>query len=206
MDSNVTSHWNEVYNSKPPDTVSWFQLRPELSLRLIADYAPDKNSWIIDVGGGASTLVDALIEVRYRNLAVVDIAKTALGLSKARLGSAGNDVDWIVTDITTLDLAPASIDLWHDRAVFHFLTIAADRDAYVARLASSVISGGHTVIATFALDGPERCSGLDTVRYDEASLAAEIGTAFELVKTEYETHRTPFGTDQKFIYCVFRRS
>ena len=160
---------------------------------------------IIDIGGGASTLVDDLLAGGYRNVSVLDISAAALNVSKARLGVDAGTVAWIVDDVTNVLLPQATYDLWHDRAVFHFLTGAADRHAYVDLAARSLKVGGHAVIATFAPDGPARCSGLDVVRYDPAALGLELGPNFVLKEEARATHRTPSGADQQFIHCIFQR-
>ena len=199
-----TAHWQGVYTSKREDEVSWFQENPATSLRLIKDAAVSRDAAIIDIGGGASRLVDALLAQGFRSLAVLDISAAALEAAKARLGSASADVDWIVADVT--DWRPAkTYGLWHDRAAFHFLTAAPDRAAYVERLKSAVMPGGQVIIGTFALDGPEKCSGLVVQRYDAKSLADELGPSFELADHFAEAHRTPWGAVQHFQFSRFRR-
>ena len=199
-----TAHWQGVYTSKREDEVSWFQENPATSLRLIKDAAVSRDAAIIDIGGGASRLVDALLAQGFRSLAVLDISAAALEAAKARLGSASADVDWIIADVT--DWTPAkTYDLWHDRAAFHFLTAAADRAAYVDRLKSAVMPGGQVIIGTFALDGPEKCSGLVVQRHDAKSLADELGPSFELADHFAEAHRTPWGAVQHFQFSRFRR-
>jgi 2-polyprenyl-3-methyl-5-hydroxy-6-metoxy-1,4-benzoquinol methylase len=196
-------HWETVYRTKAPDEVSWYQPSLAVSLRLIADCELPKTAAVIDIGGGASTLADHLLGEGFVDVSVLDLAETALARARARLGKAGDAVTWIADDITTWQ-PPQKYDLWHDRAVFHFLTDPADRLAYRRTLAAALKPRGHVVIATFALEGPERCSGLPVQRYNATSLAAELGAAFELVDSEDERHQTPGGAIQAFTYCRFR--
>jgi SAM-dependent methyltransferase len=198
-------HWERVYATKPADGVSWFQEHAGTSLRLIRGTGVPPAARIIDVGGGASTLVDDLILGGYTSLTVLDLSGTALGKSKLRLGARGDRVDWLEGDVTRLALPRDSYDVWHDRAAFHFLIDEADRRAYVAQALHSVRPGGHVIVATFAEDGPTRCSELTVARYSPAALHAEFGDAFELLEQCPEEHLTPFGTRQRFIYCHFRK-
>ncbi len=163
------------------------------------------DSAIIDVGGGASTLVDHLLEKGFRNVSVLDISSAAIKAAKERLGSKADQVKWIEGDITKVELLPEAYDLWHDRALFHFLTKAEDRKNYLNTLYDSLRSGGHVIISTFSIDGPTHCSGLEVRRYDAKLLSKEFGKNFELVETVNEEHPTPFGTTQKFIYGRFIR-
>jgi len=198
------AHWEAVYGQKGETEVSWFQKSPELSLELIAALAPALNAAIIDVGGGASRLVDELVKRDYRDLTVLDLAQAALQAAQTRLGAQAAKVTWIAADAT--QWRPArTYDLWHDRAAFHFLTEPADRARYVERLTAGLKPGGHAIIATFALDGPEKCSSLPIVRYDAAGLGAELGEAFALVETQAHGHVTPWGSVQKFQFSIFRR-
>jgi SAM-dependent methyltransferase len=202
--SHAQEHWNRVYGSKAETEVSWFQPRPEKSLQLIEVAAPDRSTPIIDVGGGASTLVDELLRAGYVDVTVLDISKAALDRSKSRLGARAQGVSWIVADIT--DWQPAKTwGFWHDRAVFHFLTDTARQTAYIEALQKATVPGSVCVIATFALDGPERCSGLPVQRYSAATLAARLGARFELSAEEAERHVTPGGAVQSFLYSVFKR-
>lgn len=202
--SDRTTHWQNVYATKGETEVSWFQDRPAISLEMIRAAGPDRAAAIIDIGGGASRLVDALLQDGYRNLAVLDLSANALDVAKKRIGATASTVDWIVADATTW--RPAKTwDVWHDRAAFHFLTDPHDRAAYVERLRSAVAPGGHVIIATFAPDGPEKCSGLPVQRHDSASLSAELGPKFELVETRSETHHTPWHSTQAFQFSRFRR-
>lgn len=197
------AHWNHVYSTKREDEVSWFQPEATPSLELVARCGLGAGARVVDVGGGASRLVDALLD---RGLAptVLDLSEAALEASRARLGDRASRVEWIAGDVTAF--APrAPFELWHDRAVFHFLTDAGDRAAYVRAMERSIASGGHAIVATFALDGPERCSGLDVVRYDGASLAAALGPSFRLVESLRHEHVTPAGRAQAFTFARFAR-
>ena len=194
-------HWDKVYRTKAPDAVSWYRAHLERSLALIARAAPDRSAAIIDVGGGESTLVDDLLAGGYRNLSVLDLSPTAIEVARARTGEAGRQVTWLVADVTTADLMPQAYDVWHDRAVFHFLTEPDRRAAYVRQVARSVKPGGHVIVATFGPEGPVKCSGLDVVRYDAGSLHGEFGASFRLIESATELHQTPFGTTQQFLYC-----
>lgn len=176
-----------------------------MSLQFIRDTGVAKDAHILDVGAGASVLVDDLLNAGYRNLSVLDISAAALHTAQARLGSAASRVQWIEADITRLELPKASVDVWHDRAVFHFLTDPLERQHYVQTVLHAVKPGGHVIIATFAEDGPLKCSGLDIVRYRPESLHQEFGSGFDLVRSANEKHHTPSGGDQSFVYCYCRR-
>lgn len=198
------THWDAVYRSRAPDAVSWYSPHLERSLALIERSCPDKSASIIDVGGGESTLVDDLLERGYRHITVLDISEKALDVARQRLGSRAGDVEWLAADITKAVLPAQTYDLWHDRAVFHFLTSAADREAYVRAVAASVKLGGHVIVATFGPEGPAKCSGLDVVRYDAERLHSEFGVKFELEESATEIHHTPSGATQQFLYCLCR--
>lgn len=197
-------HWNGVYAEKGELNVSWFQEIPSLSLDLLAAVGSTPGSAIIDVGGGSSRLVDALVDGGYRRVTVLDLSDAALSLAKARLGQRADAVTWIAADVTQWS-PPCHYDVWHDRAAFHFLTEQRDRDAYASRLAAALRPGGHAIIGTFALDGPERCSGLPVVRYDAAKLSATLGNCFEFIETRQQNHATPWGSTQRFQFSIFRR-
>jgi 2-polyprenyl-3-methyl-5-hydroxy-6-metoxy-1,4-benzoquinol methylase len=199
---NAKTHWDKVYRTKPPDTVSWYRAHLEHSLELIGRVAPDLSAAIIDVGGGESTLVDDLLAKGYRNITVLDISPTAIEVARKRLGELARQVTWLAADVTQAELPPRRYDVWHDRAVFHFLTAADQRAAYVRRVAESMKPGGHVIVATFGPEGPEKCSGLDVVRYDADSLHDEFGAHFRLMESATELHQTPFGTTQQFLYCL----
>jgi len=200
---NRREHWERAYQGKAPDLVGWYQERPEMSLRMIeADlppYAP-----VFDAGGGASTLAGYLLEMGFLDITVLDIAAPAIEAAKESLGDRAADVNWITSDITTWQPA-RHYRLWHDRAVFHFLTKESDRRAYMDVLMKALAPYGHVIISTFAVDGPELCSGLPVRRYDEASLAAELGPAFRLVESVNERHFTPGMSEQSFLYCHFQK-
>jgi SAM-dependent methyltransferase len=198
---NAQLHWEKVYGTKAPNQVSWFRPHLETSMSFIQQSTPDHYARIIDVGGGESTLVDDLLERGYTNVTILDISNTAVAVTKARLDRLAERVKWLVADVTTIELQANAYDVWHDRAVFHFLTSAADRAAYVERVRRSVRPGGHVIIGTFGPEGPTKCSGLDVQRYDADSLHGEFGSHFRLIDSTKELHQTPFGTTQQFLYC-----
>jgi SAM-dependent methyltransferase len=198
------THWENIYGKKAPDAVSWYRAHLETSLELIELAAPARAVSIIDVGGGESTLVDDLIARGYQNVTVLDISQIAIDMTQKRLGSASEKVLWLVGDITTTKLEPCTYDVWHDRAVFHFLTAIEARLAYVRQVAHAVKPGGHVIVSTFGPEGPTKCSGLDVVRYDAESLHKEFGVRFRLLESAEELHCTPFGTVQQFLYCLCR--
>ncbi len=199
-------HWEHVYSTKPAASVSWFQEHAEQSLRLIRGTGVPCSAATIDVGGGASTLVDDLLANGYDAVTVLDLSAAALAEAKTRLGQAASRVQWLVGDITQIALPVHAYDVWHDRAVFHFLTRPEDRQAYVNTVLRAVKPGGHVIVATFAEDGPLECSGLPVMRYGPTELHAQFGAPFALVKHEREEHHTPFGTVQKFVYCYCRKT
>lgn len=198
-------HWDRVYRTRQSNEVSWFQPRPTLSLELITGAGALPDSAIIDIGGGDSTLVDALMESGFRQITVLDVAGAALARARARLGPLADDVTWRVADVTQAELPSAAYDLWHDRAVFHFLVDAEERRQYVNRASNALRSGGTLIISTFATDGPSRCSGLEVQRYDAEGLADEFGGQFELVSQVPHLHHTPSGGEQRFTFAVLRR-
>jgi 2-polyprenyl-3-methyl-5-hydroxy-6-metoxy-1,4-benzoquinol methylase len=204
MSKNANTHWDTVYRTKAPDAVSWYRPHLETSIDLIERVAPDRSASIIDVGGGESTLVDDLLARGYRDVSVLDISPTAIEVARKRIGELARRVTWIVADVTQVDLPAQRYDVWHDRAVFHFLTAQEERAAYVQRVAASMKLGGHVIVATFGPEGPTQCSGLDVVRYDAQSLHAEFGRHFQLMESATELHQTPFGTTQQFLYCLCR--
>lgn len=199
------SHWESVYTHKAADAVSWFQPHADSSLALIRQTGIALDAAIIDVGGGASTLVDDLLAARYSDLTVLDISAAALELARHRLGDVASAVHWLEADITQVEFSKHRFDLWHDRAVFHFLTDAADRACYLKAVGHAVKPGGFVIVGTFAEDGPEQCSGLPVRRYSADSLHDEFGVEFELLGQAKEDHHTPFGTVQKFLYCYCRK-
>jgi SAM-dependent methyltransferase len=199
----LREHWDRAYETKGPQDVSWYQARPELSLSMIATSRLKKDAAIIDIGGGASTLVDHLLEEGYTNLTVLDVSPVALAHAQRRLGERASRVRWIEADATGF-APPVRYSLWHDRAAFHFLTSPTDRLAYVNSLKRALEPGGTVILATFAADGPTRCSGLDVTRYDETALARVMSPDFRLVDSSSETHVTPWGAQQKFAYFRLR--
>ena len=199
------SHWEDVYSSKGESEVSWFQENPATSLALLELVDARPSSAIIDVGGGASRLVDSLLARGFENVSVLDLSTAALASARNRLGVKGSKVTWIVADATTWE-PPETYDVWHDRAAFHFLTHEAEQAAYIVRLKQALRHGGHVIIGTFALDGPEKCSGLPVTRHSAESLAALLGSDFTLVDSRRYEHATPWQAVQKFQFSTFRRA
>ena len=201
------AHWERVYATKGPTEVSWYQALPSRSLELILLAGVGRSSRIIDVGGGDSTLVDTLVDWQLGRVTVLDISGAALERARARLGERARDVTWIEADVIETELPALSFDVWHDRAVFHFLAGDVDeRRRYVERARDALVHGGHAIVATFAADGPTRCSGLDVARYGPDALAEAFGRGFELVTSRTDTHRTPSGVEQRFAYVCLRRT
>ncbi len=198
------AHWENVYTKKGENEVSWFQEDPAQSLELIAEVAANPDAAIIDIGGGASRLVDSLVAKGFRSVTVLDLSEAALKTAQARLGQGAASVHWLVADATTWEPS-REYDIWHDRAAFHFLTEERDRTAYIVRLRRALKVRGHAIIATFALEGPDKCSGLPVVRYDAGSLGQTLGPEFKLLHTLRHEHATPWGSQQVFQFSVFRR-
>jgi len=196
-------HWQNVYGTKSEHEVSWFQETPEISLEIIRSVGTPAGASIIDVGGGASRLVDCLLDSEFTSISVLDLSEKALETSQARLGTRSPDVDWIVSDVTAWQPS-RTYDLWHDRAAFHFLTDKGDQAAYAECVHKAVKQGGFVIIGTFASDGPERCSGLPVVRYDAESLMNTLGNSFVLLNSQKHDHLTPGGAVQKFQFSLFR--
>src|SRR6266700_7123303 len=188
----VQAHWEKIYTEKAPNAVSWYRPHLETSLALIEQTASGRSPSVIDVGGGESTLVDDFLARGYENISVLDISQSAIDANKKRLGKEAERIHWLAADITTVELQPSKFDVWHDRAVFHFLTAPSDRVAYVRQVAHAVKRGGHVIIGTFGPEGPTRCSGLEVVRYDAESLHREFGRHFRLLETSKQLHHTPF--------------
>jgi SAM-dependent methyltransferase len=205
MEMGSRDHWHDVYAAKSPDEVSWFEASPSSSLKAIDRLGPDRARSIVDVGGGASSLADALLDRGWRDITVLDIADTALAASQERLGPRAAAVNWLVADIRVWSPG-RTFEIWHDRAVFHFLTDPGDRAGYKSALEAGTKSGSQVIIATFAVDGPEKCSGLPVQRYDAKSLAAELGPGFHSVEDWHETHMTPWGAPQAFQWALFVRT
>jgi hypothetical protein len=204
MNVEKQKHWNEVYAGIGALKVSWFQQRADISMRLIANSGASAKSAIVDVGGGSSVLVDQLLDAGFRDISVLDISETALAASKERLGGRAAWAQWIVADILSW-IPPRAYDLWHDRAVFHFLTEEGDRTLYRAVLKKGLRKGGAMIIGTFAEDGPERCSGLPVHRWSAEALAVELGPSFRMVESLKHTHHTPKGVAQPFTWARFER-
>jgi len=202
----LQTHWESIYQTKDPAQVSWYQEHALLSLRLIQQTGVDRKRHIIDVGGGASTLVDDLLLDGFEHVTVLDISDTALQTAQQRLGEKASFVTWIEADITQGKLPHHAYDVWHDRATFHFLTHPEDRQRYVEAVQHAVKPGGHVIVATFALDGPSQCSGLDVTQYDPTSLYNEFGDDFTLIDSTREVHQTPWGSEQRFVYCYCRKN
>ena len=197
-------HWGDVYQEKSSSDLSWYQKEPKLSLELIRSTNVANKDAIIDVGGGTSVLVDYLVKECFTNLTVLDISENAIARAKKRLGDSAKSIEWIVSDITQFD-APQKFSLWHDRALFHFLTDQSDREIYVKTLKNALKPEGHLIIATFAIGGPEKCSGLEIVQYDTEKMIAELGDNFKLIEERKEVHITPANKEQKFNFFLFRR-
>jgi 2-polyprenyl-3-methyl-5-hydroxy-6-metoxy-1,4-benzoquinol methylase len=197
-------HWEEIYQRMPPEAVSWYRPHLETSIELIERVAGRRDASIIDVGGGESTLVDDLLARGHEHFTVLDISETAIETCKQRLGAAASRVRWMAADVTSAELECGGYDVWHDRAVFHFLTTTEQRVAYVQNVARAVRPGGFVIVSTFGPEGPTKCSGLDVVRYDAEHLHGEFGAHFRPVESREEIHRTPAGKVQQFLYCMCR--
>ena len=204
MATKLQDHWEKVYAGKAPTELTWFQKKPETSLSLIRQAGLRADARILDVGGGASLLPAFLLREGLQNLSILDVSGRALDIAQAQLGSEAKGVEWFEADLLSFE-PPHGWDLWHDRAMFHFLTSREDREAYRRVLAKGLEPGGHLIIATFSLDGPTRCSGLDCVRYSPDTLSDELGSGFRLRGSLTEAHRTPSGGFQNFLYSWFQR-
>lgn len=199
------AHWEQVYQHKASDQVSWYAPHLATSLKLIERAtAGNRHAVIIDVGGGEATLVDDLLLKSYTNVSVLDISQAAIDVARARLGPSAARVRWVCDDITTAALSDAAFDVWHDRAAFHFLTNEDDRVRYVQQVMRSVKPGGHVIVSTFGPEGPQKCSGLEVMRYSADALHDKFGRRFTLIDSSTELHATPFGTTQQFLYCFCR--
>jgi SAM-dependent methyltransferase len=203
---NLKAHWEQAYANRSPEQLGWYRPRLESSLALIAAVGLRKDQPLIDVGGGASTLVDDLLALGYERITVADLSDAALERARRRLGDRAEAVTWMSADMLTAELPAAGYDLWHDRAVFHFLTAAADRAVYLAQLRHALALGGQAIFGVFALEAPPRCSGLEVRRYTPEVLREEIGDGFVLLEQRRELHVTPGGVEQPYVYCRFRRS
>jgi len=199
----MKTHWQKIHTENKPGEVSWHQTLPSVSLRLIQNTKIGKDQRIIDVGGGASTLVDHLLDAGFQKLTVLDISSMSLQRAKERIGERARQVDWVEADVRRYQ-SKHPFSLWHDRAVFHFLTQESDRQRYRQTLKNTLAPRGHLIIATFAIGGPSKCSGLEIVQYDADTLCKCFGEGFELISAETEVHHTPWDAQQKFIYCHFQ--
>ena len=206
MTSPRRSHWDDVYTTKPADTVSWFQDDPTPSLDMIAQTGLGTGDPIVDIGGGASMLIDRLLDAGHSAMTVLDIALAGLAVAQQRLGARAGRVTWIAQDVTVWQPPQDAFSIWHDRAVFHFLVDEADRLAYRSALDQGVRASGFVILAPFALSGPERCSGLPVRRYSADMLQAELGPVYHLIDQQPQTHVTPTGNHQDFIWCLFRKT
>jgi len=204
MESNTGTHWEDVYRTKSAEQVSWYRPHLERSLSLIEKASPRRDAAIIDVGAGESTLIDDLLSRGYTNLTILDVSETALAVTKERLGKLAEKVLWIRADVTEAPLPAHFYDVWHDRAVFHFLTTNEQRKAYVQVVEKTVKRGGHVIVSTFGPEGPTKCSGLPVIRYDAEELHGEFGNHFRLIESSKELHQTPSGKVQQFLYCYCR--
>jgi len=201
---NRKKHWEKVYQEREPDAVSWYQLQPEPSLSLIQNSGGGRDASVIDVGGGASNLIDHLLAAGYADLTVLDLSESALQHARRRLDKRAQQVEWIVTDIT--QFSPSRpYALWHDRAVLHFLTAPEDQSLYLAALNQATRKGAHLVIGTFDLEGPQKCSGLEVVRYSPGSLSRLLGDKYRLLAHQSCSHQTPWEDEQRFLFCHFLR-
>ena len=199
------NHWDNIYKDKPASDVSWHQSHLEKSLALICATGVDRNAEIIDVGGGASTLADDLLSAGFQHVTVLDVSLAAIQSAQTRLGARAKEITWLEADITQATLPEHHYDVWHDRAVFHFLTNPQDRRRYVEAVNHALKPGGHLIVATFGPQGPLQCSGLDIVRYTPEQLHDELGERYSLTQSIAEDHVTPVGKHQEFVYCCFRK-
>jgi 2-polyprenyl-3-methyl-5-hydroxy-6-metoxy-1,4-benzoquinol methylase len=205
MSENTQQHWQQIYQNKSPDEQTWYQRRPDISLELIEQAAGDETTRVIDVGGGASTLVDHLLDAGGFDITVVDVAPAAIEASQSRLGARSSEVDWVVADLTESLEFDGRFDVWHDRAVLHFLRDPDERRAYLDNLERLVAPDGHVVLSAFDVEGPEKCSGLPVRQYSPELMQETLGAGWRLLETRYEDHPTPWGGEQRFVYGLFAR-
>ena len=203
---NRRKHWKDVYGSITPDRLGWYRPRLETSLEWILSLGLERHTPVLDVGCGASTLVDDLLNAGFTAITALDISENALDVVRRRLGDQATTVEWLATDITEAELPPDHFGLWHDRAVFHFLTDPADRAQYRERMQAALVTGGYLLMGLFTPDAPPRCSGLPVQRYDLEDIKAELGRGFELVRHQHELHVTPGGVEQAYLYALFRKT
>lgn len=194
-------HWEAVYGAKTPDAVSWYAPHLTESLFYIQRTGLPNSAAVIDVGGGEATLVDDLLDAGYGDVTVLDISAKALKVARQRLGDRADQVEWLVADVLKHDFAPQSIGIWHDRAVFHFLTDEVQRRRYVQQVLQALRPGGYVIVGTFGPEGPSQCSGLPVARYDADELHGQFGHRFRLVESRIDVHTTPWGAAQQFVYC-----
>jgi 2-polyprenyl-3-methyl-5-hydroxy-6-metoxy-1,4-benzoquinol methylase len=199
-------HWEQVYSSKPTEKLGWFAPHLQTSFSWITELGMSLEAPIIDVGGGACTLVDDLLDAGYRSITVLDLSQQALSLAKTRLAKNADAVSWIAGDVTATELPEAHFELWHDRAVFHFLTEPEQQRKYRDQLLKALKPDGHLIIGTFAPEAPSKCSGLPVQRYSSERLESTLGDEFELQRQHNELHVTPGGVEQMYLYCQFRRA
>ena len=200
----MKSHWEQVYETKAPDAVSWYAPHLQESLAYIRKTGAPLTASVIDVGGGEATLVDDLLDAGYTDVSVLDISATALDVCRSRLGSRADSVKWAVADVLEHAFSPQSVDVWHDRAVFHFLTEPDQRHAYVAQVLRTLKPGGFAIVGAFGPQGPSQCSGLAVARYSSNELHDEFGVQFRLLDHSINLHTTPWGATQQFVYCFCR--
>lgn len=200
----LKSHWEHIYSNKEFEETSWFQEKPETSINIIESLGMSRNASVIDIGGGDSHLVDHLLELGYKNLSVLDISEKAILKAKDRLGEAADEVNWMITDITEADLN-TELDIWHDRAAFHFLTEDDDIENYISKLKRSIKSGGYFILGTFSENGPDKCSGIEIKKYSSEDMQRLFEKDFEIVRLENLDHKTPWDAIQNFTFGLFRK-
>ena len=204
METTTKDYWENIYRTKTENDVSWFQPYPKISMDFLELFSLPLNANIIDIGGGDSHFVDALLDKGYKKIWVVDISATAIEKAKTRLGKRASQVNWIISDVTEFE-PPVQFDLWHDRAAFHFLTTGEKIYSYVAIAEEAIKKNGYLILGTFSERGPDKCSGLEISQSSEASMSARFEVAFKRIKCIEEDHRTPFDTIQNFLFCSFKK-
>ncbi len=199
-------HWQQVYSTKSTDKVGWYAPHLTTSIKWITSLNLDLDDPIIDVGGGASTLVDDLLDKGYRDLSVLDLSDRAMSVVRERLGTSESQISWFPGDVTEVELPASHFELWHDRAVFHFLVEPGQQMKYMEKLLHALKPGGHVIIGVFELEAPPQCSGLPVQRYSLEKLSAIFGAKFKLERHHKELHKTPSGVEQQYLYCQFQRT